>query len=42
MGEFSLGGVLFFVHYDGKCWYLYFLRTAIKEPVTDKIDRFEL
>ena len=24
MGEFLLGGVLFFVHYNGKCWYLYF------------------
>ena len=24
MGEFSLvGGVLFFVHYNGKCWYFY-------------------
>ena len=23
MGEFLLGGVLFFVHYNGKCWYLY-------------------
>ena len=21
MGEFLLGGVLFFVHYNGKCWY---------------------
>ena len=24
MGEFLLGGVLFFVHYNGKCWYFYF------------------
>ena len=24
MGEFLLGGVPFFVHYNGKCWYLYF------------------
>ena len=24
MGEFLLGGVLFFVHYNGKCLYLYF------------------
>ena len=24
MSEFLLGGVLFFVHYNGKCWYLYF------------------
>ena len=24
MGEFLLGDVLFFVHYNGKCWYLYF------------------
>ena len=24
MVEFVLGGVLFFVDYNGKCWYLYF------------------
>ena len=24
MSEFLLGGVLFFVHYNGKYWYLYF------------------
>ena len=24
VGEFLLGGVLFFVHYNGKCGYLYF------------------
>ena len=25
MSEFSLGGVLFFVHYNGKCWYLLYI-----------------
>ena len=24
MGEFLSEGVLFFVHYNGKCWYFYF------------------
>ena len=24
VGEFLLGGVLFLVHYNGKCWYFYF------------------
>ena len=24
IGEFLLEGVLFFVHYNGKCWYFYF------------------
>ena len=28
MGEFLLGGVLFFVHYNGKCWYFYVLEVG--------------
>ena len=38
MGDFLLGGVLFFVHYNGKCWYsLVYFRWGILSKVKHHI-----
>ena len=39
--EFLLGGALFFVHYNGKCWYLYF-RWGILSICSPKLGGYPL